>query len=159
VAETVRNLTIGVIGVGMVGEPIRWWFEEKRGLKRNLELFCYDTDPARGYFDDYNLADVVFISVPTPPNPDGSCNTSIVESVVAGVKGEKIIVIKSTVPPGTTEADSIFVATSHTVILPPRAPTATSLRPSSVNASAATPPSSAAMRFSKTSLVGFMSRV
>jgi len=103
VAETVRNLTIGVIGVGMVGEPIRWWFEEKRGLKRNLELFCYDTDPARGYFDDYNKADIIFVSVPTPPNPNGSCNTSIVKSVVGSIQGEKIIVIKSTVPPGTTE--------------------------------------------------------
>jgi len=102
-AEIHRNLTIGIIGVGMVGEPIRWWFEEKRGLRRKHELFYYDTDPAKGYFDDYNKADVIFISVPTPPNPDGSCNISIVESAVGSVKGEKIIVIKSTVPPGTTE--------------------------------------------------------
>ncbi|OGN15212.1 MAG: hypothetical protein A3J47_03550 [Candidatus Yanofskybacteria bacterium RIFCSPHIGHO2_02_FULL_43_22] len=102
-AETARNLKIGIIGLGMVGEPIKRWFAEKKGFKRGVNLFCYDADPTKGYFDDYNLADVVFISVPTPPNPDGSCNTSIVESVVAGVKGEKIIVIKSTVPPGTTE--------------------------------------------------------
>jgi len=103
VSEPVRNLTIGIIGIGMVGEPIRWWFEEKRGLRRKHELFCYDTDPAKCYFDDYNLADIIFVSVPTPPNPDGSCNTSIVENAVASVQGEKIIVIKSTVPPGTTE--------------------------------------------------------
>lgn len=103
-AETVRNLTIGIIGVGMVGEPIRRWFEEKRGLKRGFELFLYDTDPTKGYFDDYNLADVIFVSVPTPPNPDGSCNTSIVESAVGSIKGEKIIIIKSTVIPGTTES-------------------------------------------------------
>ncbi len=103
-SEAVRNLTIGIIGVGMVGEPLRWWFEEKRGLRRRSELFCYDTDPAKGYFDDYNQADAVFISVPTPPNPDGSCNTSIVESAVSSILGEKIVVIKSTVPPGTTES-------------------------------------------------------
>ena len=101
--ETIRNLKIGIIGVGMVGEPIRWWFEEKRGLRRKVELFCYDTDPAKGYFDDYNLADIIFVSVPTPPNPDGSCNTSIVESAIGSIQGAKIIVIKSTVPPGTTE--------------------------------------------------------
>lgn len=87
----------------MVGEPIRRWFEEKRGLSRGQQLFCYDTDPTKGYFDDYNLADVIFVSVPTPPNPDGSCNTSIVDSAVGSIQGEKIIVIKSTVPPGTTE--------------------------------------------------------
>src|SRR3989338_7486865 len=102
-AETSSNLKIGIIGLGMVGEPIRKWFEEKRGYKRGVDLFCYDADPTKGYFDDYNLADIIFISVPTPPNPDGGCNTSIVESVVAGIKGEKIIVIKSTVPPGTTD--------------------------------------------------------
>ena len=102
-SETARNLTIGIIGLGMVGEPIRRWFEEKRGLRRGVNLFCYDVNPTKGYFDDYNSADIVFVSVPTPPNPDGSCNISIVESVVAGIKGEKIIVIKSTVPPGTTE--------------------------------------------------------
>ncbi len=102
-AENDRNLKIGIVGVGMVGGPIKWWFEEKRGLKRGIDLFCYDTDPAKGYFDDYNSADILFISVPTPPNPDGSCNTSIVENVAGSIKGEKIIVIKSTVPPGTTE--------------------------------------------------------
>ena len=102
-AETVSSLKIGIIGLGMVGEPIRRLFDEKRGFKRGVNLFCYDADPTKGYFDGYNLADIIFISVPTPPNPDGSCNTSIVESVVAGIKGERIIVIKSTVPPGTTE--------------------------------------------------------
>lgn len=102
-ADKSRNLTIGIIGLGMVGEPIRRWFEEKRALKRKLDLLCYDTDPTKGYYDDYNLADIIFIAVPTPPNPDGSCNISIVENVTAAIKGEKIIVIKSTVPPGTTE--------------------------------------------------------
>ena len=39
-----------------------------------------------------NKADVVFVSVPTPSNPDGSCNTSIVESVVSQIKDGKIVV-------------------------------------------------------------------
>lgn len=87
----------------MVGGPIRRWFEEKKGLRRGIDLFCYDTDPKRSYFDDVHKADIIFIAVPTPPNPDGSCNISIVESVASFLKGEKIVVIKSTVPPGTTE--------------------------------------------------------
>src|SRR3990167_8682072 len=49
------------------------------------------------------MADVIFVSVPTPTNPDGSCNTSIVESAVAGIKDGKIIIVKSTVQPGTVE--------------------------------------------------------
>lgn len=99
-----RTLKIGIIGLGMVGEPLKRWFEERRGLRRDVNLFCYDTDPKKGFYDDVNKADVVFIAVPTPPNPDGSCNTSIVEGVSASLKGEKIVVIKSTVPPGTTES-------------------------------------------------------
>lgn len=102
-AEMARSLKIGIIGLGMVGEPVRRWFEEKRGLRRGVDLFCYDIDPKKGYYDDYNSADIIFIAVPTPQNPDGSCNTSIIENVSALIKGEKIIVIKSTVLPGTTE--------------------------------------------------------
>ena len=43
-----------------------------------------------------------FICVPTDGLPDGSCDTSVVESAVKEANAE-IIVIKSTVPPGTTE--------------------------------------------------------
>lgn len=98
-----NKLKVGIVGLGMVGEPIRRWFEEHNGYKRGRDLFCYDIDPKRGYIDDVNLADVVFIAVPTPSNPDGSCNISIVESTVGGLKDGKIIVIKSTVTPGTVE--------------------------------------------------------
>jgi UDPglucose 6-dehydrogenase len=87
----------------MVGEPIKKWFEEFQGYKRGKDLFCYDVDAKKGYSDDINKADVVFVSVPTPPNHDGSCNTSIVESAVTGIKDGKIVVVKSTVTPGTVE--------------------------------------------------------
>jgi len=102
-AETNRKLKVGIIGLGMVGEPLRRWFQEKRGFKIGEDLFCYDTDPIRSYVDDCNLADIIFIAVPTPSNPDGSCNISFVENVAGSLKGEKIVVIKSTVSPGTTE--------------------------------------------------------
>jgi len=97
------KIKVGIIGLGMVGEPIRKWFEEFNGYKRGKDLFCYDADPKKGYKDDVNRADVVFISVPTPSNPDGSCNTSIVESVVSQIKDGKIVIVKSTVEPGTVQ--------------------------------------------------------
>ncbi len=96
-------MKVGIIGLGMVGEPIRKWFLEKLGYKRGKNLFCYDTDPKKGYSDDINKADIIFVSVPTPSNSDGSCNASIVESVVNSINDGKIVVIKSTVPPGTVE--------------------------------------------------------
>lgn len=87
----------------MVGEPFKRWFEEERGYKRGKDLFCYDVDPKKGYTDDVNKADVVFVSVPTPSNPDGSCNVSIVAAAVNILRDGKVVVIKSTVPPGTVE--------------------------------------------------------
>ncbi len=98
------KIKVGIIGIGMVGEPIRRWFEERHNYRRGKELLCYDTDPKKGYADDVNEADMIFVAVPTPPNPDGSCNVSIVQSAVAAIKDGKIIIIKSTVAPGTVEA-------------------------------------------------------
>ena len=87
----------------MVGDPIRRWFEENRGYRRGKDLFCYDVDSKKGFHDDINRAEVIFVAVPTPSNHDGSCNTSIVDSAVAQIKDRKIIVVKSTVEPGTVE--------------------------------------------------------
>ena len=98
-----KNLKIGVMGLGMVGDPIRRWFEEVLKYKRGKNLFCYDADPKKGYSDDINKADIIFVAVPTPSNPDGSCNVSIVDSALDSIKDGKIVVIKSTVVPGTVE--------------------------------------------------------
>lgn len=95
---------IGIIGVGMVGTPLKRWFEDEKGYYRGRDLFLYDTDPGKGYFDDINRADIVFISVPSPRAPDGSADLSVVESAFSRITGEKIVVLKSTVPPGTTES-------------------------------------------------------
>lgn len=96
-------MKIGIIGLGMVGEPIRRWFEEVLGYKRGKNLFCYDVDPKKSYLDDVNKADIIFVAVPTPSNPDGGCNVSIVETALNTIQDGKIVVIKSTVVPGTVE--------------------------------------------------------
>src|SRR3989344_1496729 len=98
-----KKIPIGIIGLGMVGEPLHRWFEEVCDHERGKNLFLYDTDPKKGYFDDINCAEVIFICAPTPPSPDGSCNTKIVASAVETIRNGKIIVIKSTVIPGTTQ--------------------------------------------------------
>lgn len=94
---------IGIVGVGMVGAALKRYFEA-RGLKRGRDLFCFDTDPKKNCKDDLRKAELVFISVPTPLRKDGSCDTSIVESEVKKLApSAKVMVIKSTVEPGTTE--------------------------------------------------------
>ncbi|TSC78269.1 MAG: UDPglucose 6-dehydrogenase [Parcubacteria group bacterium Gr01-1014_33] len=97
------RLKIGIIAVGMVGTPLKRYFEELRGYSRGRDLFLFDTDPKKGFSYDVNLADVIFICVPTPRARDGSADLGVVESAFARIAQGKIVVLKSTVPPGTTE--------------------------------------------------------
>lgn len=92
---------IGLIGLGMVGLPLKKHLEEK-GFKRGFNLFCYDSDPKKNFNDDVYQADIIFICVPTPKKRDGSCNIDVVDSVVRKFHNQnKVIVIKSTIEPGT----------------------------------------------------------
>lgn len=91
---------LGIIGVGMVGGALRRYFEQKREIKP----FLYDPGKNLGSVEEVNQADVIFICVPTPYRKDGKgFDLSFVEDAFNNIKGEKIVVIKSTVLPGTTE--------------------------------------------------------
>ena len=96
-----KKFKVGIVGLGMVGTPIRRWFEENRGYKRGVDLFCYDADSKKGFSDDVNKAELIFVAVPTPSNKDGSCNTKMLEQAVGKIADNKIVVVKSTIPPGT----------------------------------------------------------
>lgn len=92
---------IGIIGLGIVGLPLKKYFE-KKGLKRNKDLFCYDVDLNKGFNDDVNQADIIFVCVPTPKTKSGLCDTRMVDSVVKKFHNKKnVLVVKSTVEPGT----------------------------------------------------------
>lgn len=101
---------IGIIGIGMVGSPLARYFEEVAGYAAGKTLFLFDTDPAKHCSDAVDRADVVFICVPTPPGPGGAADLSRVEDAIVRIGSPlhrpgtpRVIVIKSTIPPGTTE--------------------------------------------------------
>lgn len=98
--KILKDIKVGIMGVGMVGGAVRRYFEEKKGVK----IFLHDPGKKLGSLEDINKADIVFICVPTP-YLKGSVgfDLSYVEEAISGLEGEKIIVIKSTVLPGTTE--------------------------------------------------------
>jgi UDPglucose 6-dehydrogenase len=98
-----KHFKVGVIGVGMVGTPLVRYLVEIKKYKRGRDIFLFDKDPKKKMNDDVNKADIIFVAVPTPPKEDRFCNTLIVEAAVATIAPGKIVVIKSTVPPGTTE--------------------------------------------------------
>lgn len=95
---------VGIIGLGMVGGPLKRYFEECRGYVRGTDLFLFDADPKKDFHDDANRADIIFVSVPTPRSSEGTADTSIITSVLKTIAARKVVVIKSTVPPGTTES-------------------------------------------------------
>ncbi|MEK7510276.1 MAG: hypothetical protein AAB567_01810 [Patescibacteria group bacterium] len=93
-----ENSTIGIIGVGMVGGALKHYFES---VQKKPLLY----DPSKGFGSQLqvNGADVLFICVPTPFRKDHGFDLSVVESTFQWLGGGKIVVIKSTVLPGTTE--------------------------------------------------------
>lgn len=80
----------------------------EQGFQDICDLRIYDkykdTESLQTVLDN---CEILFVCLPTPMNPDGSCNISIIEEVCQEInilsKKRKIIIIKSTVPPGTTE--------------------------------------------------------
>lgn len=97
-------MKVGIIGKGFVGGAM---YECFKGI---FDVHVWDIDEekctVRTLESLVDWADFIFVSVPTPMNDDGSCDTSIVEDVaakIANVRKDKIVVIKSTVPPGTTK--------------------------------------------------------
>jgi len=102
-------MRIGIIGQGFVGTAV------KEGLKQFYQIDTFDLDESKrdvDYIEDIiDRNDIIFVCVPTPMKKDGSCDTSIVEGVVSELNNlalvrqcsDRVVVIKSTVPPGTTE--------------------------------------------------------
>ena len=88
---------IGIIGIGMVGNAVKNYFE-----KKEVSLFLYDKKGI-GSLEEVNKADIVFVCVPTPFVSGKGFDLSFVKDVCNSLKGEKIVVLKSTVIPGTTE--------------------------------------------------------
>ena len=109
---------IGIVGQGYVGTAVREVFSkyyETNTFDLNGNCTC------KTLHELVDISDIIFVCVPTPMKKDGSCDISIVESVVKDInetvncnQDGKIVAIKSTIPPGTTndlnkECDNITV--------------------------------------------------
>lgn len=84
--------------MGTVGAAVRKYFENK-----NFELFFCDKGKKIGSIEEVNKSEIVFICVQTPFIDGKGCDTSFVREACQVLSGNKTIIIKSTVPPGTTE--------------------------------------------------------
>ncbi|MDB4337451.1 nucleotide sugar dehydrogenase [bacterium] len=99
---------IGIVGQGFVGSAVR------EGFLNHVEVLAYDKDPSKNTLCNsleslVKKTDVIFVCLPTPMRKSGECDLSIVDKVIHeidkianDINEEKIAIIKSTVPPGTT---------------------------------------------------------
>ena len=101
-------MKVGIIGQGFVGSAIR------EGLKDYHQVLTYDIDETKcsnTHQEVCRQSDIIFVCIPTPMRKSGECDTRLLEQVVEGIDAEArtdpnrnrpILVLKSTIPPGTT---------------------------------------------------------
>jgi UDPglucose 6-dehydrogenase len=100
---------IGIIGQGFVGSAVR------EGMKNHYEILAFDKDPNKfsnveSIYHIVERSELTFLCVPTPMRKNGSCDLSIVRAALTEINNvskslevqDYIVIIKSTIPPGTT---------------------------------------------------------
>ena len=98
---------IGIIGQGYVGTAIKNGFEDYFTV-HTFDKFLDQKSTCSSLKSLVDNSDLIFICLPTPMNKDGSCHLNILEDVLSEINAlkpldKKTFVIKSTVPPGTTD--------------------------------------------------------
>jgi len=104
--KKMSDIKIGVIGQGFVGSAVR------EGLQNFYETLTYDVDHTKCNSTHEMVckeSDIIFVCIPTPMKRSGECDIRLLESVIEKIQVEcrrvnnnPTVVIKSTVPPGTT---------------------------------------------------------
>jgi UDPglucose 6-dehydrogenase len=103
---------IGIVGYGYVGKAMYKFFSAK------YKTVFYDPYVEGSCTkNDINNCDLAVICVFTAECPNGQCDTSIVEETVAWVN-TPLIMIKSTIPPGTTDRLSKLYHDKHICFSP-----------------------------------------
>ena len=105
-------MNIGIIGNGFVGKAV------KDSFKNYFDIFVFDKDKRKANVETLNelinKCRMMFLCLPTPMEKDGSCHLNIVEDTLKQINEwcdemdyygneQRTVIIKSTIPPGTTE--------------------------------------------------------
>ena len=108
IGHDVTIIEVDPAKVGMINEKRAPIFEP--GLEKILSQTIGKNLRASLSYDSVSASDLTFICVGTPPNEDGSANLTYIESASRSIgkalqnaAGYHVVVVKSTVPPGTTE--------------------------------------------------------
>ena len=98
-------MKIGIIGQGYVGTALKVGFKDYYNVE-TYDKYDLSKSTKSSIKRVVEFTDVIFVCVPTPMRKDGTCYTGIVEEVIREINQTAdghIVVIKSTIPPGTTD--------------------------------------------------------
>ncbi len=99
---------IGVIGRGFVGSAVEFGFSAQCGCSAIVKSYDIDEKRKKDSLEDtVNNSDFIFVSVPTPSNKSG-IDLSFLKSALRSIqdvsnKSDNIVLIRSTIVPGTTK--------------------------------------------------------
>ena len=97
---------ICIVGYGYVGKAFYEFFKSYN----HYEVFAYDNSKeiqekypfVKKDSNILNSVDLVVVCVPTPSKDDGSADISFIEDILSRIKNKILVLIKSTIPPNTT---------------------------------------------------------
>lgn len=105
-----KKVSIGVVGKGFVGTAVAHGFSHQTGYGAEIRIYDIDPEKSQDTLDEtVNKSEFIFLSVPTPADKDGFNDLSIVRSALRDIESickspDNIILVRSTVVPGTTRA-------------------------------------------------------
>jgi UDPglucose 6-dehydrogenase len=120
-------MKIGIIGNGFVGSSVAFGFSPQTGCDAEVKIYDKDeTKSTHTLSEVVTGSDYIFLSVPTPSNQDGSISLDILFDVFKDIDDvidyeddcQPVILLRSTVTPGTTEKIQIKYPKIHIVFNP-----------------------------------------
>lgn len=101
-------MKIGIIGKGFVGSAVLNGFLIDENFKSGIKI--YDKNPdlsSHTLAETLNSSDVIFLSIPTPSNIDGSISLKNINNCLQEInevnEKDNIILLRSTIVPGSTQ--------------------------------------------------------
>ena len=90
-----------------MGSSVAFGFSPQCGCDADIKIYDKDSSKATHSLESTLTSDFIFVSVPTPSNPDGSINLDVVYNIFEEMntlnhRTDNVFSLRSTVTPGTT---------------------------------------------------------
>ena len=102
-------MKIGILGQGYVGTAVKEIFKKHFKDIKYYDKYFIEKSNVTSFEELALISDIIFLCLPTPMMSNGKCDISIIEKELSrlnelAAKSPITIVIKSTIPPGTTQS-------------------------------------------------------